>query len=232
MKLQHQFIAMARDLLLATLLVSGPALAQTTTFDWNTLGLSDSDAITSGAVVNSADGSTTVTLDWTTVISGGSFVPFDGLDYVSFETLNGGEFNVVDMGFDNSSADSNDRIIVTLTFSRAVTGLAFDLLDIDSGSWWDSVEVFADGANIRTVDSGSSTGSDYVSTIGPFVAQDTQPAVNGWQATGFTDAAANDTSGNMSLDFGGTAVTANTYRVFQLRRWITRRPNGPDDVDR
>ena len=200
--------------LVSAISFSSSVFAQTTQFTWASLGLSDEDAVPSGTILTSADGSTTVTVTWTTVTDGGSFVSYAGDDFLSFERLRGGQSDVLEMGFDNGNNDPDDRVIVTLTFSRAVTGLEFDFMDIDDGSWWDGLEVFADGVNVRTVDSGSGNGSNYVSALQAYVQPDNESYMNGWESNGGGNAGNGQTLGNMTFDFGNTAVTTIRMEYF------------------
>ena len=205
---------LAQGLAILGLLITVPAYAQTTTFTWASLGLSDEQAVPSGSMMTSSDGSTTVTVTWTTQTDGGSFVAAGGNDFLSFESLRGGQSNVLEMGFDAGEDDPDDRVVVTLTFSRAVTGLEFDLMDIDNGSWWDAVEIFADGTNIRTIDSGGGLGSNYVSALQAYVTIDNENYMQGWESNGGGNASASEVDGNMSLDFGTASVTVVRIEYF------------------
>lgn len=91
----------------------------------------------------------------------------------------------------------NRRQEVTITFSRAVTGLAFTITDVDSGanSWWDQVEL---------------SGTRSFTIANPTAVTGAGVAGNPWRAASNNTQLANtSSSGNVSVSYPG-AVTSIT----------------------
>jgi len=122
-------------------------------FNWEDLSISDESAIPSGTTLSSTCGDYTVTINWEIETDGGSFVPFSGPDFVSYENISEyqGEIGDLVMGFDNSELDPDDQIILTLVFNPPICAMTAPILDLDllGLSWHDACEVFIDGENIR-----------------------------------------------------------------------------------
>ena len=191
-----------RQLLMAAILwfpVAG-ALAQTSTITWESAGLANADVLTSGTTL-SQDG-VDMTLTWTTVTDGGSFVPFSSADFMTYRNgPQGGHMGYAAMAFDNGERDPDDKIIATLTFSPPVTLLTFSLLDIDTGSFDDGIEIFANGVNLK---------GNAAVTTGTAVGLDDETYMEGYEGIG-TSVAPGEVFGNVDLDFGISPIT--TFRV-------------------
>jgi len=181
----------------------GEASAQVAgSIDWSGLGIADEDAIASGTTSTSAG--VTATITWSTVTDGGLFNAYAGNDFVSYEdSAQGGFTGYAQMGFDNSKQDADDKIIFDVTYSEAITDLAFTITDIDesSGGWDDFVEVYYD------------TGSGWVNaktssfaTLSSAVVADDETFGDGWE--GDAPAASNTTDGNLAFDFGALQINA------------------------
>lgn len=165
---------------------------------WEDLGLADEATVTSGSSFNLSDGST-LTVDWNIQTDGGNFVPRNGNDFVSYEQgTKGGDTGYLRLGFDNDAPDPNDLIKVSLRFSEAVVGLNFSVLDVDSGSFDDAVEIFVDGVNLRDTPDAYTLGGDSVKL-------DNEGYMNGFE--GRRGAENSSTSANIQLDFGSNAVS-------------------------
>jgi uncharacterized repeat protein (TIGR01451 family) len=178
-----------------------PARAQVSgILDWSTLGIADENAIPSGTTATSAGVTTTVT--WSTVTDGGTFIAYAGNDFVSYEDgAQGGFTGYAQVGFDNNRQDADDKVTVDLTFSEAVTNLAFTLTDVDQSSWDDFVEVFYDtGSGLVNAKTGSFV------TLGSAVAADDESFGDGWEGT--ASVASTSTNGNAAFNFGTLQVTA------------------------
>ncbi|MEM8963678.1 MAG: GEVED domain-containing protein, partial [Acidobacteriota bacterium] len=192
-----------RGLLVMTMVAIGavPVAAQTSTIGWDELGIADEAAIPTGTTFS--DGGTEMTITWSTVTDGGSFVAAFGADFLSYEAgSQGGEVGNACMGFNNGNDDPDDKVILSLGFSPPVTGLTLSLLDVDSGTFDDGVEIFANGVNQRN--------SAAVVSIGSAVALDNETYMQGYEGIG-TPVGTTSPNGNIDLDFTTTAMT--TFRV-------------------
>src|SRR5687767_14425184 len=110
--------ALLAALLAASMLQVPPALAVTSTVVWESYGLTDEAAVASGSIFADPSGFVNVTLTWSTVTDGGTFIASNGSDFVSYESGTiGGQDGNVSMGFDNGNYDPDDRILFTATFS-------------------------------------------------------------------------------------------------------------------
>ncbi len=191
-------------LLFALFSLFAPAQAQVSGIvDWSTLGYSDEAEIFSGDTATSAGVTTTVT--WSSVTDGGTFNPYEGADFVSYESgAQGGLTGFMQVGFDNSRQDRDDKITVTFTFSEAVTSLAFTMTDIDQSSWDDFVEIYY---NTGSGFVNARTGSFASTNPSPTVATDDETFADGWEGTSSNSPNTN-INGNLMLNFGTLQVTA------------------------
>jgi hypothetical protein len=211
---------------------------------WESQGLVDEDAITSGSTF-SYNGAT-VTVTWSTATDGGSFVYYPdasggpgngsvggGNDFVSFEgSQEGAHTGLLLMGFNNGNYDPDDYITMTLTFSSAQTGLAFSLLDIDADSWDDGVLVTYNGgtnvrANTALWEYGQSSSSLQT------VVTDDEGSYTGWEGApqggspAFGKRANPDQNyGNIDLDFTGVSVSSVQIRFFSTDDGGGNNPGG------
>jgi uncharacterized repeat protein (TIGR01451 family) len=193
-----RFLAIA----LAGALMSSPAAAQITgSLNWTALGFADEAAITSGATQTSVD--VVQTVAWSSATNGGSFVPYEGANFVSYESgTQGGFTGFAQMGFDNENEDPNDRVTLTVSYSEAVTDLEFTITDIDQNSWDDFIEVYYNtGSGFVNAKTGS-----FVASIGPTAAADNESFGDGWE--GLSSAANSSTDGNIAFDFGALNIIA------------------------
>jgi uncharacterized repeat protein (TIGR01451 family) len=187
----------------AAVLAALPARAQIAgTIDWSTLGFADEAAITSGAVTTSA--AVTSTITWSSVTDGGTFVPFEGAGFVSYEAGSQGGFTgYAQVGFDNSAQDPDDKVTLNIAFSEPVTNLAFTLTDVDQSSWDDFIEIFYDaGAGFIN----AKTGAFDSFNASPTVARDDETFGDGWEGTASNANSA--VNGNLIMNFGALQITA------------------------
>jgi hypothetical protein len=184
-----------------------PFAAQAQNLIWENQGMTDTFGINSGSTYNY--NGATVTLTWSTNTDGGTFAYAYGSNYVSYQAgMEGGHMGHVLLGFDNSNNDPDDWIELTLTFSATQTNLAFSVLDIDTGSWDDGVEILYNGTNVRnnsSVWSYAQTDSDLRT-----VSTDNEFGFTGWEGVNGA-AATNQNYGNLNLNFNGIGV--NTIRI-------------------
>jgi uncharacterized repeat protein (TIGR01451 family) len=168
--------------------------------DWSTLGIADEAVIPSGTTSVSAGVTSTVT--WSTTTDGGSYVPYAGADFVSYESgAQGGFTGFAQLGFDNERQDPDDKITVRIGFSEAVTNLRFTLTDIDQSAWDDFVEVYYNtGAGWVNAKTGA------FETLGTAVARDDETFGDGWE--GVANSATASTNGNAAFNFGALRITA------------------------
>lgn len=184
-----------------------PLAARAQNLIWENQGMTNAFGISSGSTYNY--NGATVTLTWSTNTDGGTFAYAYGSNYVSYQAgMEGGHMGHVLLGFDNSNNDPDDWIELTLTFSATQTNLAFSVLDIDTGSWDDGVEILYNGTNVRN----NSSVWSYAQTDSGLrtVSTDNEFGFTGWE--GINGAAAtNQNYGNLNLNFNGIGV--NTIRI-------------------
>lgn len=200
--IRHAIIGLAFAFAFAAL----PARAQIAgTIDWSSLGLADEAAITSGTTATSA--AVTSTITWSTVTDGGTFIPFEGAGFVSYESgAQGGFTGYAQVGFDNGAKDPDDKVSLTVSFSEPVTNLAFTLTDIDQSSWDDFIEIFYDtGSGFVN----AKTGAFDSFNAAPTVARDNENFGDGWEGTASNTNT--NTNGNLIMNFGTLQIT--TIRI-------------------
>lgn len=171
----------------------------------------NNQAVSNGDVLTDSNG-LGITVG-TTVYSdsdGGTFdlTPYPGSDYFMYRNQKLGDVRRhLEFGFDNQNDDPADYIELALTFDSAVTNVNFTLLDIDSGSWDDGVEVFYNGNNNARDNSGISV------TTGAYNGIDNESYMHGWEGYGLS-ADNNETFGNIEFDFGSIQLTSLRIRFF------------------
>ncbi|MDJ0745941.1 MAG: DNRLRE domain-containing protein [Xenococcaceae cyanobacterium MO_167.B27] len=181
---------------------------QKTELTWEAQGFVDEAAIAPGTVFN-FDGNLTATVNWEIITNGGSFVPHGGENFVSYDDdQSGNHQGYLSLGFNNSDNDPDDLIQLSIDFNQAVTGLNFQVLDVDqspNNSFDDGVEIYADGINIKEL-------SGVEILTGENVFGDNETYMNGFEGRG----SANSTSesGNISLNFGSTEVSQIEIKYF------------------
>lgn len=187
----------------SALLAPHSASAQSAVVDWEDGGFVSQGSVPSPGTVTGSDG-TTATVTFNTQTDGGTFTnAFFAGDFLSYFNGQIGDGNtLLFMNFDNSEFDPDDRVIVTITLSQAVTGLQFSLSDVDTGSSTDAVEVYFD--DDLTGGFTNAANNNALWSIGPAVTRTNNGVVNGWRGT----AASNQftTDGDVDLDFGANAV--------------------------
>ena len=171
---------------------------------------SDEDVIVNGSSFTTSTGAD-VTFN-TSVYSdsdGGTFdlsLTRSNSDYFTFEAgQTGAHTGYLELAMDNQNNDPADYLELTLTFDRAITNLQFSLLDVDSGSWDDGVELFYNGSNNARDSSSISVTTGSVNGI------DNESYMHGWEGFG-SGAASNSTDGNIDFDFGTLHVTSLRIR--------------------
>ncbi len=132
---------------------------------------------------------------------------YDNADFLTFEAGQlGGHFGLLEASFNNQNNDPADFLELVLTFSAAVTNLQFSLLDVDSGSWDDGIEVFYNGSlNARD--------NPAFYALGSTNGLDNESYMHGFEGYG-SSAAGSGTQGNIDFDFGQTAITTLRIRYF------------------
>ncbi|MCA9108736.1 MAG: hypothetical protein KDA52_02210 [Planctomycetaceae bacterium] len=171
----------------------------------------NNEAVSNGDVLTDSNG-VSITVG-TTVYSdsdGGTFdlTPYPGSDYFMFRNQRLGDVRRhLEFGFDNQNNDPADYIELTLTFDTAVNNVNFTLLDIDSGSWDDGVEVFYNGNNNARDNAGISV------TTGAYNGVDNESYMHGWEGYGLS-ADNDETFGNIEFDFGAIQLTSLRIRFF------------------
>jgi hypothetical protein len=175
---------------------------------WETV-FTDEQAVNNGSQVTGGD--TTVTFS-TLVFSdsdGGTFDlgPGRNTSFFSFESgVTGNHTGYIELSFDNENNDPADYLELGLSFSQALTGFQFSILDLDATgglNWDDGVEVFVNGVNVRT--------NPAWYTFGSAVQLDTKPYLDGFEA-GTTSAASTQTIGNVNFNFGSLNVNSISVR--------------------
>jgi len=196
-------------LILGALVLSAPRIACADLI-WESHFL-DEASLTDGASVVTAGG-TTIMFDRTVFSdnTGGTFDldPYRNDDYLTIEYGPlGGHRGHLEFSMDNQNDDPDDFIELAINFDKAVTDLEFSLLDIDSGSWDDGVEVFYNGnRNVRN--------NPAIATIlGSYVGTDNESYMHGWEGLG-NNAGNGQTAGNIDFDFGSLEITSLRIRYF------------------
>src|SRR3989304_719074 len=155
--------------------------------------MADEPPVASGTVFADTSGFVNVTVTWSTTTDGGSFIAYEGADFASYEgSLFGNQTGSLQMGFDNGNNDPDDYVTVVLTFSQAVTQLSFSLLDVDTGTWDDGVEIFYNGANNVLGDPSVTV------TLGAVVVLDNETYLAGYKGHG--GAATDENHGHIGVD--------------------------------
>lgn len=188
---------------------------------WST-GFSDEDAIGTNAgnssIATSYGGTATLS---TTVFSdntGGTFDldPYVNSDYVTYEAGQlGAVRDHVQFSMDNDNDDPDDFVEFAINFDSAVQNLQFSLLDVDSGSWDDGVEIFYNGSNnVRDNATINGSGSgDIVVVDGVTNGIDNESYMHGWEGYG-SNAQSSQTLGNIAFNFSDLQITSIRIRYF------------------
>ncbi len=184
-------------------LMPGAALAQDADIDWEDAGIASLTPMPDGTVVVGSDG-TTATVNFTTQSVGpGTFVPQFGGDFVSYFSGNvGSGVSPLLMSFNNSEFDPLDRVVVTITLSRAVENLTFSINDFDNGNFVDAMEVFYDDDLAGGFINAADTPAFY--TTGVAQTRTNDAVLNGWIGTSNSTTAS--TNGDLLFDFNNQPV--------------------------
>ncbi len=188
---------------------------------WESLGYASGAALPR-TVVTSA-GPQVVTVDWTTVTDGGSFVPHEAhADFVIYDANELGTlFGNLALGFDNSSDDPDDYIELNIYFSIPVTNVEFTLMDIDFGNWDDGVDVLFNGS-VNPV----SDPAMYTIANASYVAVDNEVQFDGFEAfNNVPPVPNNSTDGNVTIRSNNLAVSSIRIRYRCTDDLGGRRPN-------
>ncbi|MGK7916201.1 MAG: M10 family metallopeptidase [Prochloraceae cyanobacterium] len=166
---------------------------------WENQGLVDEAAVSSGSRFNFG-GDLSATVDWSIQTNGGSFVPYAGNDFVSYESgTKGAHQGYLNLGFNNTNNDPGDKIHLSISFSQPIVGLNFDVLDVDArSSFDDGVEIWVDGINIRDM-------SDAFTLPGSSVMLDNENYMTGFE--GRSRATNSSTNGNIQVALGNREVS-------------------------
>ncbi|VEP17567.1 conserved hypothetical protein [Hyella patelloides LEGE 07179] len=168
---------------------------------WENWNLQDESAVATGSQFNLGNG-ITATVDWQINTDGGNFVAHSGADFVSYDSGKlGNHQGYLSLGFDNSNDDPDDQIELSIDFNQAVTGLNFELLDVDQTtgkSSDDGIEIYADGVNIKEI-----SGVEIVT--GDNVFADNETYMNGFEGKG--NAKSNSDIANINISFGSIEVS-------------------------
>jgi uncharacterized repeat protein (TIGR01451 family) len=188
----------------AGILISSTVFAGNDNIIWENQGLASGASIPSGATLIDSNNRVGATLTRSAVVVGGTFTSNFSFNAATLGNHVGyGRFDI-----NNSNNDPNDRFRVTITFNEPVTNLQFSLLDIDlrNGTGTsDAVEIYYNG-NINA------GGSAFVTSIGSSTARDNETYMDGYE--GIASSAANQTTGNVNLNFGSTSITSITIVFF------------------
>lgn len=184
------------------LLAPAGAQAQSADIDWADAGVASLTPFPTGTTVTGSDG-TTATVAWNTQTDGGTFTPAFGGDFVSyFNGSVGGNASPLLFSFNNSAYDPDDRIVITITLSRAVRDLRFTISDLDNGNFTDAIEVSYDNDQFGSFTNAATNTAFWAA--GSSVSRTNDGTVNGWTGNNPSDTAS--ANGNLSFDFGTTDV--------------------------
>lgn len=188
---------------LATIALPQAAKAQNATIDWADAGVSSLTVFPSGTTVTGSDGTTATVTRSVVTEGGGSFVPVYSSDFLSYFSGDiGGAASPLLLSFNNSSYDPRDKITITITLNRAVSGLSFSLGDVDAGSFTDAAEIYYDNDLTGAYTNAALNTAFW--TTGSAVTRTNDATVNGWRGTNGSGTAATD--GNINLNFGTQQV--------------------------
>ncbi|QFT77598.1 DUF11 domain-containing protein [Erythrobacter sp. THAF29] len=177
--------------------------AQNADIDWADAGIASLGSLPSGTTATGSDG-TVATITWSSQsVAPSTFEPAFSPTFVSyFSGTLGGNVSPLLLSFDNSAYDPNDRVVVTITLSRAVRNLQFSLSDIDTGNFRDAVEVRYDDDLTGSFSNARANSAFW--TAGSAVQEANDGTVDGW--IGIANASNAQTTGNVNFDFGNTPV--------------------------
>ena len=172
---------------------------------WET-EFNDGDVINNGTVV------TTLAADVTlnTQVIGNAPPGFgDPSHFIVLNGPQGNETGYLDLNMNTDENNRNDELRLTFNFSNAVTNLSFNVLDVDSNSWDDGVEIFFNGtSNLRDF-------AAYYTLPNPtsYVELDNEANMHGFEGAG-SNSGANEEFGNIAVDFGNLAINSLEFRYF------------------
>ena len=196
----------------ATLILAAPAHAQQAgNIIWQNEGFTESQAIPRNFVVNS--GGVQATLTYDTITDGGTQTASGFPDFLSyFNQFNfGGEDGIVLIAYDNTRADSDDRIIIDLSFNQPVFNLSFDMLNFNQTTTVDDgLQIFFDdGTGSQQI---LLNNPNFFTLGGNEIISDDIPSVMGWEGDG--SSGFGTTTSNLNVRFGTQAVQNVTIEVY------------------
>ncbi len=170
----------------------------------------DEQSIADGTLLNTGNGiNVTINRLVFSDSDGGTFdlATFGNSDYFTFEGGGlGGHTGLLEASFDNQNNDPADYLTLTLSFSSAITNLQFSLLDVDTGSFDDAVEVFYNGTqNVRDNPAFFTTG--LTNTL------DDETYMHGFEGNRFNSPDGLGL-GNINFNFGATQITSLRIKYF------------------
>ena len=181
--------------------LTSPAAAQTATIDWETANFPNLTRVPNPSTVRGSDG-TTATISFNAVTSGSSSFQPVYEDFLSYYNGSfGGAVRPLVLAFDNSSYDPNDKITTDFVLNRSVRNLSFSVIDIDSGSFVDAIEVYYDDGSGTFVNAATNPA---FWTAGSAARRTNDATVNGWR--GVANADGTSTAGDIQFSFGETSV--------------------------
>jgi hypothetical protein len=173
---------------------------------------SDNEELTDSSQATTPGG-ITITLDTEVYSDGqGSFDPHisNDDDYIRVEHEEfGAHEGFAELGFDNSSYDTDDFLRLRIDFSEPVRDLQFSLLDVDhgtsSGGWDDGIEVLYNGDdNVRDVPDVYS----FPDGSNRSVLEDNESYFRGFEGWDYRTAGSSEIRGNIDFDFSDTWVSS------------------------
>ncbi len=186
------------------LCLSGPARADLVWEDQFT----DGDVISSGTVVNTPGLDVTITNSITgnpTAPRGNFFLYRDGPA--------GNHTGYLDMNMDTDQNNRNDQLFISFAFGgMGADNLQLSLLDIDTGSWDDGVEI----QYTSTTGAGDVRDDPSLYSLPPgfrTVFLDNEANMHGFEG-GNANAGVTDEWGNLALDFTGLTITSLSITFF------------------
>jgi len=180
--------------------INNIAFAQADTFKWENTGLGDGQGLTSGSQYNSTGSNNKVTVTITE--------DTPSIMGVRHEADNeGGDTGVIELWVNNDNNDQSEKVCVTITFDKAVTGLKTAVSDIDANnSYKDAIEITYNGSN-NVRDNTSIT-----KTLASCVVEDDETYMNGYE--GNCADWSPGTTAKLDVDFGTIEITDFTLCFF------------------
>jgi hypothetical protein len=169
---------------------------------------SNNDTVSDGTVINT--GGIDITID--TGVTGDPTAP-RGQHFMYRDGPEGNHTGYLDLNLDTDEDNRNDQLCLDFTFGNGgAQDLQFSIIDIDSGSWDDGIEIqytsitgggdVRDDPSIYSLPTGTTT-----------VFLDNEPNMHGFEGGAGNSGSANDW-GTLGLDFTGQIVTSISIKFF------------------